>query len=112
MKRLGTKSVFLGIFLTLLLAGVAVAQTGSIQGTVTDKSGAVIQGAEITVSNGETNTVRTATTNGTGGYSFPDLVPGTYEVTIKKENFKVFRATAVTLTVAQVLPLNAALEPG
>jgi len=63
MNQLRTWTVFLSAWVVLLLAGMASAQTGSIQGTVTDKSGAVVQGAEVTVRNLSTNAVRTATTS-------------------------------------------------
>ena len=50
---------------------LALAQTGSIQGTVTDSAGAVVQGAEVTVRNLGSNAVRTVTSSGTGAYSIP-----------------------------------------
>ena len=63
-----------GSILTMLLcATLALAQTGSIQGTVTDSAGAVVSGAEITVRNLGSNAVRTATSSGTGAYSIPNL---------------------------------------
>ena len=70
-----------------------MAQTGSIQGTVTDSVGAVVQGAEVTVKNLGSNAVRTATSSGTGAYSVPFLPPGAYEVTVKMASFKTFHVT-------------------
>ena len=102
-----------GSILTMLLcATLALAQTGSIQGTVTDSAGAVVSGAEITVRNLGSNAVRTATSGGTGAYSIPSLAAGAYEVTVKMASFKTFHATDVQLTVAQVLSVNVQLEPG
>lgn len=98
--------------LVALVSTLAVAQTGSIQGTVTDKSGAVVQGAEVTVKNLETNAVRTVSTSGTGGYSVTNLPVGNYEVAATKQGFKTYKVPGVTLTVAQVLTVDAALEPG
>jgi Carboxypeptidase regulatory-like domain len=98
---------------TLALAsGLALAQTGSIQGTVTDKSGAVVQGAEVTARNLETNALRTVATNSTGGYSLTNLPVAPYEVSATKQGFKTFKVPSVTLTVAQVLTVDAVLEPG
>ena len=112
MKSFGIQRAILSILTVLLLAGLALAQTGSIQGTVTDKTGAVVQGAEVTAREVATNIAHTATTNATGAYSLTNLPVGDYEIEAKKENFKTFKATAVTLTVAQVLSVDAALEPG
>jgi hypothetical protein len=101
-----------GSIVLLLIATFALAQTGSIQGTVTDSAGAVVQGAEVTVRNLGSNAVRTATSSGTGAYSIPSLVPGAYEITVKMASFKTFHAADVKLSVAQVLPLDVELEPG
>ena len=105
--------LFWGSILTMLLcATLALAQTGSIQGTVTDSAGAVIQGAEITVRNLGSNAVRTVTSGGTGAYSIPSLAPGAYDMTVKMASFKTFHVADVQLTVGQVLGLNVELEPG
>ncbi len=102
----------LGSIFLVLVATFALAQTGSIQGTVTDSNGAVVQGAEVTVRNLGSNASRVATTGGTGAFSVPGLPPGAYEITVKAASFKTFKASDVQLTVAQVLPLNVQLEPG
>ena len=103
---------FLGSVVLVLTAAFALAQTGSIGGTVTDSAGAVVQGAEITVRNMGSNATRTATSSGTGAYSVPSLPPGVYEVTAKMASFKAFHAPDVQLTVGQALPLDIRLEPG
>ena len=102
----------LGTIFMAFVTMFAVAQTGSIQGTVTDTAGAVVQGAEVTVRNLGSNAVRTATSSGTGAYSIPSLAPGAYDLTVKMSSFKTFHVTNLDLTVGQVLPLNAQLEPG
>jgi hypothetical protein len=93
-------------------AVAAFGQTGSIQGSVVDKSGAVIQGAEITLRNLATNATRTTASGATGTYSLPNLPVGNYQIDIKQENFKTFHIDSVALTVDQVLSVNAQLEPG
>jgi Carboxypeptidase regulatory-like domain/TonB dependent receptor len=105
------KIVVLAI-LVLLVSGIALAQTGSIQGTVTDKSGAVVQGAEVTVRNLATNAMRVISTSGAGTYSVTNLPVGDYEITIKKDSFKASHVDKVTVSVAQVLTADAALEAG
>jgi hypothetical protein len=112
-KHMQSFRLLWGSILTMLLcATLALAQTGSIQGTVTDSVGAVVQGAEITVRNLGSNATRTATSSGTGAYSIPSLPPAAYDITVKMASFKTFHATDVQLTVAQVLSVNVELEPG
>jgi hypothetical protein len=101
---------------SLLFVGVCSVpswgQMGSIAGTVADTSGAVVEGAEVTVRNLQSNGLRTVTTSPTGAYSLPNLSVGTYEVKVKKASFKTFRAAEVQVTVAQMLNLNVQLQPG
>ena len=75
--------------LILCFATVSYAQTfrGGIQGTVTDPNGAVIPGAEVTITNPETGLTRTTQTDSEGGYLVSELPIGTYQVTVKKAGF-------------------------
>jgi Carboxypeptidase regulatory-like domain/TonB dependent receptor len=100
--------------ITLLLACtvLSLAQTGSIEGTVTDSAGAVVPGAEITVRNLASNALRTVTAGGLGSFSVTDLPVSTYEIMVTEAGFKTFRVLGIQLTVAQSLTVNAQLEPG
>src|SRR5262245_30278209 len=60
---------------------------GTILGTVTDVSAAVIPGAQVNITETGTNAVRTATTNSSGLYVFANLDPGTYRVEVEHEGF-------------------------
>src|SRR5690349_21870638 len=62
--------------------------TGTIQGRVTDPSGAVLPNAQITVKNVGTGAVRTANTNSDGDYTVPELEIGVYEVRATSASFK------------------------
>jgi hypothetical protein len=104
--------LLMGILVMLTCTTLSLAQTGSIQGTVTDSAGAVVQGAEITVRNLASNSSRTVTSSGTGTFSIPSLSAGTYEVTVKAKSFKTFRVPDAQVTVSQVVPLDVQLEPG
>ena len=106
------KTMFVGSLVMLAWSGAAFAQTGTIQGTVTDATGAIVQGAEVTVRNVESNTSRTVPSSSVGGYSLPDLPAGSYEISVKKAGFRQFIVPAAPLTVAQVLTIDAKLEPG
>ena len=82
-------------------AVVAYAQRGTIAGTVSDASSAVVQGAEITVRNTATNESHKTTSGATGAYALTNLPVGPYEVSVRKDGFKLFRQPNVELTVAQ-----------
>ena len=79
------------VVLSFLLVTLSLnAQTfrGTLQGTVTDSTGAVVSGATVKVANLDTGLVRTATTNDQGDYSLPELPIGSYSVTVTKAGFK------------------------
>ncbi|HMK30150.1 MAG TPA: carboxypeptidase regulatory-like domain-containing protein [Terriglobales bacterium] len=77
------------LMLLLTFSGAALAQfeKGSIGGTVTDASGAVVVGAAITVTDTGTNAVRTTTTDSAGGYTVTNLPPAVYEVKASAKGF-------------------------
>ena len=74
-----------------------------------DTSGAVVQGADVIARNVGSNTVRSTTSDAAGSYSMTDLAAGVYEVTVKKESFKLFHVASVELSVAQTLTVNVKL---
>lgn len=100
--------------LVLLAALSLSAQTfrGTILGTVTDPSGAVISGAKVTVKNVGTGLERTAETSADGSYSIPELPIGTYTVSVVQTGFQTFVATGVTVDVATERRVDAALKAG
>ena len=75
------------------------AGTASISGRVTDTSGAAVPGASVAVKNTGTAASVTATTDGEGRYTVPDLAIGGYEVQVSKTGFQTSVRTGVTLTV-------------
>src|SRR5581483_1383159 len=68
--------------------------TGTVVGTITDQSGAVVPGAQVTINDPSTGTTRTATTNSAGNYLFVDVNPGHYDLTITKQGFASTKASA------------------
>src|SRR6266481_2139610 len=103
------------VFLFSLLVSLPlVAQqfTSTIQGSVTDSSGALVSGATVTVHNVATGEERTATTSSTGSYAITSLAPGAYDVTVKQANFKESVTKAVQLNVSNTTTLNAVLQVG
>src|ERR1700730_1909078 len=101
-------SFVLVIFSILLRAQTA----GSISGTATDPSDAVVEGARVRVTNNATAATRSVTTNSSGFYTVPNLVPETYTVTVEKQGFTTVRFEDTPLTVAQALVLNAKFTVG
>ena len=75
--------------------------TGAIVGTVTDPSGAVIPGAKVTATRVDTGVSQSTVTGGTGNYTIPNLVVGTYNITAEGQGFKSGSATGITLDVSQ-----------
>ncbi|HZD93999.1 MAG TPA: TonB-dependent receptor, partial [Candidatus Sulfotelmatobacter sp.] len=98
----------------LCLSAVMMAQSfrGGIQGTVTDSSGAVVSGAEVTVSNVDTGFSRTAQTDATGNYFVSELPIGNYDVTVKAKGFRPAKAKAVRVVVSARQEVNVQLSPG
>ena len=99
----------------LLTATCAMAQfggTGTIQGTVTDRTGAVVPEATVTVTNVSTNSQRAATTTSSGYYSVPALTAGTYTVTVTAKGFQTVTRPHVIVDALAVVALNLALPVG
>lgn len=86
--------------------------TGSIAGTVTDPTGAVIGGATVTVRQTETNAVKTITTSEAGTYTITQLQPGHYNVKVEKAGFKSSTQSGITLVIDQTAVINAQLTVG
>src|SRR3989442_1670776 len=73
----------------LLMASAALAQNaGSMRGTVTDSSGAVVPGASVTLTNDATKFARRAVSDSKGGYFFASVEPGAYTLTVEIQGFK------------------------
>ena len=103
------------IVMFVLLAAVSLsAQTfrGTILGTATDPSGAVVAGATVTVKNVATGLERTTETSADGSYSLPELPIGTYTVTVTQTGFQTFAANNVTVDVASERRVDAKMRPG
>jgi Carboxypeptidase regulatory-like domain len=104
---------FILVSLVLAFPLCASAQgLGSITGTVTDPSGAVIVSAQVKVADPATGFSRTATTNSEGYYLISALRPADYTLTVTAASFRTFTQTNVTLQADQVLTLNLTLAMG
>ena len=102
-------------FLLLILVSLpAPAQfvRGSLVGTISDDSGAVIPGAEIVLHNVNTNETKTFTTDAGGSYNFAALLPGLYRIEVKKTGFKTQTVSEVRLEVNQTARVDVRLPVG
>jgi hypothetical protein len=98
----------------VLTAAVAQAQRldGTLRVTVTDKSGASVEDARVTVANEATNVSATATASSAGTYVFPNLLVGTYRISVEKTGFKKSVSTGVVVESNQTAEAAAVLEVG
>ena len=108
------RSVFNYLLITglLMLAGVPIARaqsTGTLQGTVSDKTGAVVTGAQVVATQVQTGTARSVVTDSAGNYSIPALQPGTYRLQITAPGMQPTTLENIVLSVDSTERVNATL---
>src|ERR1700688_1961136 len=109
--------IIVAVFLTLLFSVFSSAPVhaqavgATLSGTVTDASGGVIPGAEISIKNLGTDITRTLTSDSQGFYSAPNLLPGNYKVTTTIPGFAPEQAN-ITLSVGAEQLLNMTMKVG
>ena len=115
------KAIAWGLFVVVLMWGMTGLFSGPIyaqvagatlNGTVSDSSGAGVPNANVSIKNTATGVERNVTSDADGFYSAPNLLPGTYEVTISASGFSTAVQTGLTLTVGAVQALNIPLKIG
>ena len=95
-----------------LPAGLWAQAQGSIQGVVTDNTGAVIPGASVTIINNDTGVERTTQSNQVGFYQVPALNPGPYTATATSDGFAPAEAAGLQVQVAQILRVDFTMNLG
>jgi hypothetical protein len=102
------------LLLTLSFAAFAQSEAGgaTLNGTVSDPSGAAVSGAKVTIANRETGLTRETVTSDTGLYSFVRLPVGNYDLNVEMQGFKKARKEAIELAVGAVLTFDVHLEVG
>lgn len=93
-------------------AQVATAATGTVGGTVSDASGAVVADAEVILIATESGNVRTTKTARDGRYLFPGILPGSYSVMVTKTGFRQAALRELSVSVARTHVVDVALELG
>ena len=105
-------SLGFGAMLLFALATLAQTDRGTITGRVTDASGAVMPEVQVTVTNLDTRVVYHGTSNELGLYSIPSLPVGRYSVDLRRIGFKTYFQEGVTISLGQVVKLDATLGIG
>ncbi|HME58448.1 MAG TPA: carboxypeptidase regulatory-like domain-containing protein [Terracidiphilus sp.] len=107
------QSIFCLLLLALAVCTSSAQQTlGSLNGTVSDPSGAAVAGATVTATNAAINVTATTTTQGTGFFQIFNLPIGTYVVKIAREGFEVTVLNAIPVQEARATTVNATLKVG
>src|SRR5262249_6245810 len=85
---------------------------GSISGTVTDPTGAPVPGAKVVLKDEGTGLAKEATSNNEGGFAFPDLAHGQYEVTVTAAGFQNAIVSHITVSTSQTTDVPVRLAVG
>src|SRR5690242_12383742 len=94
------------------MAALSQTATGTIVGTVTDNTGAVVSGARVALTNTGNSARIEVLTNAVGEYTAPLLPPGNYAVGVSVQGFKAFEQTGIRLQVQQQARVDVVLQVG
>lgn len=106
-----------GIMLVLLMLSLQDVHaqlsvtTATLSGTVTDRTGAVVPNAVVTLKSGERGVTRITTTNETGHYTFSQLPPSTYVLLVRIGNFATYQQDGIVLNSSQSATQDITLVP-
>ncbi len=112
MKMRYILTLFLLSFSLFVTNSIAQEPFGSVEGTVKDQQGAIVQNATVAVRNIATNATKTAVTNEDGYYRILQLQPGNYEIKVSATNFKQSVLESVQVQVGQIAAADISLEVG
>src|SRR6202048_4047562 len=113
-KGLGYWGVGTALLLNLLCSHPVHGQVvgGTISGTISDKSGAVVANATVSLQNLATGVNTTVTTNAQGLYSLPNLLPGNYQQKVSAVGFETSIRNGIILTVGSQMVSNVEMKVG
>src|SRR5437870_13105145 len=111
---LRVRSIFTVLSCLLLLAAAVYGQVvgATLSGTVTDQSGALMPGDQVSIKNTATGVSRGIRTDEAGFYTVPNLLPGVYEVTASAAGFRTTVQSGITLTVGAQQALDIKMQVG
>ncbi|HKE32754.1 MAG TPA: carboxypeptidase regulatory-like domain-containing protein, partial [Candidatus Angelobacter sp.] len=93
-------------------AWAQTSSTGTVSGVITDPQGAVIPGAQVTLTNKESGVTLKTTTQDDGHYIIPDVPPGTYDMTVSKKGFETTKVSGQGVRVGVVTTANFKMKVG
>ena len=110
----GRRILFIGVAVLFLMASQLCAQvdTGTILGTVTDQTGAVIPNAKVTLNNPSTSYTLMKTTGPDGSYVFSPVRIGSYTVSVEVPGFQKTSHAGITVNIQQQVVVNLTVVPG
>jgi hypothetical protein len=94
------------------IPGLAQSGRGTLTGVVKDGTGAVVAGASLELKESNTGSRRLGTTSGDGLYTFPELSPGSYTLTVTSAGFQSYKQNGITVSVGSTATVNAVLQVG
>ncbi|WP_035957792.1 TonB-dependent receptor [Bryobacter aggregatus] len=101
------------VILTMAISSLsAQTATGTLEGRVTDATGAVVPDAKVVITAVKTNTKQELTTNSGGSFVRPFLLPGVYQVSVEKQGFRRYAENNVQVSVQQTVSLDILLTLG
>ena len=112
MKGLRTVCALCALLLLTAGFGYSQAVNATLLGTVSDSSGAIVPNAKVTVTEVNTGVNRSGQSNESGNYTFPDMPPGQYTVTVEVSGFKKETRKDIALTVNSSTRIDVQLTPG
>ena len=112
MKNLGKVSALFALAVLFVITAYSQAVNGTLLGTVTDSSGAVVANATVTVTETNTNISHSSRTNESGNFSFADVPPGDYSITVEMAGFKKEVQRGIALSVNTTYRADIRLQPG
>jgi hypothetical protein len=107
---IGSMLAFFALAFSQALIGQAV--NGTLLGTVTDATGAAVTNAKVTATDTATSATHLSATNESGNYTFPDLQPGIYNVTVEAKGFKKVTHENIDLPSNSSTRVDLSLTPG
>ncbi|HEX4168913.1 MAG TPA: TonB-dependent receptor [Bryobacteraceae bacterium] len=112
MQKLTALWLFFVLFLISASAAKAQVLYGSIVGTVTDQTGAVVPRAEVKATNPATGETRVANTDGEGRFTIGNVMPGAYQIDVTATGFQQATSSGVTATINTVTRLDVQMQLG
>ena len=110
-KRLIGFAVF-SLLMTMSQIAFGQAVNGTLLGTVSDATGAAVANAKVTIKETSTSLSHESVTNGSGNYTFPDLPPGAYTVTVESTGFKKVTQENVQILSNSSVRVDMSMQPG